>query len=99
MLMMTVFEPRTSEIGSDRSTIWATTTANSFLCSIYPTLLSVFVLCLQCDQKKNAKCIKKLPKNDFCRKMIKPLQKLPKNVGDLDKLNVAKGFKKLPKVQ
>ena len=31
--------------------------------------------------------------------MIKPLQKLPKNVGDLDKLNVAKGFKKLPKVQ
>ena len=28
-----------------------------------------------------------------------PLQKLPKNVGDLDKLIVAKGFKKLPKVQ
>ena len=27
------------------------------------------------------------------------LQKLPKNVGDLDKLIVAKGFKKLPKVQ
>ena len=25
--------------------------------------------------------------------------KLPKNVGDLSKLNVAKGFKKLPKVQ
>ena len=28
-----------------------------------------------------------------------PLQKLPKNVGDLGKLFVAKGFKKLPKVQ
>ena len=28
-----------------------------------------------------------------------PLQKLPNNVGDLDKLIVAKGFKKLPKVQ
>ena len=28
-----------------------------------------------------------------------PLQKLPKNVGDLGKLIVAKGFKKLPKMQ
>ena len=27
------------------------------------------------------------------------LQKLPKNVGDLGKLIVTKGFKKLPKVQ
>ena len=27
------------------------------------------------------------------------LQKLPKNVRDLDKLIVSKGFKKLPKVQ
>ena len=32
-------------------------------------------------------------------KMLTPLQKLPKNVGDLGKLIVAKGFKKLPKVQ
>ena len=32
--------------------------------------------------------------NDFV-----PLQKLPKNVEDLGKLIVAKGFKKLPKVQ
>ena len=30
---------------------------------------------------------------------LTPLQKLPKNVGDLDTLIVAKGFKKLPKVQ
>ena len=32
-------------------------------------------------------------------KNLTPLQKLPKNVGDLDKLIVAKGFEKLPKVQ
>ena len=31
--------------------------------------------------------------------ILAPLQKLPKNVGDLDKLIVAKGFKKSPKVQ
>ena len=30
---------------------------------------------------------------------VTTLQKLPKNVGDLDKLIVAKGFKNLPKVQ
>ena len=32
-------------------------------------------------------------------KILIPLQKLHKNVGDLGKLIVAKGFKKLPKVQ
>ena len=32
-------------------------------------------------------------------KILTPLQKLPKNVGDLDKLIVAKGFKKLSKFQ
>ena len=32
-------------------------------------------------------------------KILTPLQKLPKNVGDLGKLIGAKGFKKLPKVQ
>ena len=31
--------------------------------------------------------------------ILTPLLKLPKNVGDLDKLIVAKGFKKLPKIQ
>ena len=31
--------------------------------------------------------------------ILAPLQKLPKNVGDLGKLIVAKGFKKLRKVQ
>ena len=55
----------------------------------------------QCDQKKSPNVYKKLPKNDFTRKMIdfNTLQKLPKNVGDLGKFIVAKGFKKLPKVQ
>ena len=32
-------------------------------------------------------------------KILTPLQKLPKNVVDLGKWIVAKGFKKLPKVQ
>ena len=32
-------------------------------------------------------------------KILTSLQKLPKNVGDLGKLIVAKSFKKLPKVQ
>ena len=32
-------------------------------------------------------------------KISTPLQKLPKNVGDLGKLIVAKGFEKLPKFQ
>ena len=32
-------------------------------------------------------------------KILAPAQKLPKTVGDLEKLIVAKGFKKLPKVQ
>ena len=32
-------------------------------------------------------------------KILTPLQNLPKNVGDLGQLIVAKGFKKLPKVQ
>ena len=31
-------------------------------------------------------------------KILTPLQKLPKNEGDLGTLIVAKGFKKLPKV-
>ena len=32
-------------------------------------------------------------------KILTPLQKLPKDGGDWGKLVVAKGFKKLPKVQ
>ena len=33
------------------------------------------------------------------RIILTPIQKMPKNVIDLGKLIVAKGFKKLPKVQ
>ena len=42
-----------------------------------------------------------MPKNDFTRKIIDfdTFTKMPKNVGDLGKLIVAKGYKKLPKVQ
>ena len=44
-----------------------------------------------------------MPKKDFPRKSkefdLTPLQKLPKNVGDLGKLIAAKDFEKLPKVQ
>ena len=32
-------------------------------------------------------------------KILTPLQKLPKNVGDMGKSIVAKGFEKWPKVQ
>ena len=32
-------------------------------------------------------------------KNLTSLQKLPKNLGDLGQINVAKGFEKLPKVQ
>ena len=57
---MTGFEPMASGIGSGRSANRATTTATKFL----------ILTPIQCDQKKIAKCLKKLPKNDFTRKMI-----------------------------
>ena len=55
----------------------------------------------QCDQIKIAKCLKKFPKNGFSRKMIyfDTYTKLTKNGKDWGKLIVARGFKKLPKVQ
>ena len=42
-----------------------------------------------------------MPKIDYTKKweILTSLQNLPKNVGDLGKLNVAKGFKMLPKIQ
>ena len=55
----------------------------------------------QCDQKKIANvyknCLKMILLEKWC--ILTPLQKLTKNKGDLGKLVVAKGFKKLPKVQ
>ena len=40
-----------------------------------------------------------MPKNDFTRKILTPLQKLPKNVRDLGKIIVVTGLGKVPKVQ
>ena len=53
------------------------------------------------ETSKNRQMSIKLPKNDFSRKfkIWTPLPKLPKNVGDLGKLIVGKGFERLPKVQ
>ena len=55
----------------------------------------------QCDQKKLSNVYKSCPKMISQEKWmtLTHLQKLPKNVRDLDKLIVSKGFKKLPKVQ
>ena len=51
--------------------------------------------------KKSSNVYKSCPKKISLKKLriLTPLQKLPKNVGDLGKLIVAKGFEKLPKVQ
>ena len=51
--------------------------------------------------RKNRQMSIKVAKNDFTSKMIdfNTFTKMPKNVGDLDKLIVAKGFKELPKDQ
>ena len=53
----------------------------------------------QCDQKKSPKVYKSCPKMISPEKwmFLTPLQKLPKNVGDLVKLIVATGFEQLPK--
>ena len=51
--------------------------------------------------KKSPKVYKSCPKmiSQEKLKILTPLQKLPKNVGDLGKLIVDKCFEKLPKVQ
>ena len=52
-------------------------------------------------RKKSPNVYKSCPKRISLEqlKILTTLQKLPKNVGDLGKSTVAKGFKKLPKVQ
>ena len=65
-------------------------------------LQQLTIVCtVQCDQKKSPKVYKSCLKMISLEKwlILTPLQKLPKNVRDLGKLIVAKGFKKLPKVQ
>ena len=49
----------------------------------------------QCDQKKSPNFNQSIPKMISIEKWS--IQKLPKNVGELGKLIVTKGFKKLPK--
>ena len=52
-------------------------------------------------EKKLTNVYKSCPKMILLEKwlILTPLQKLPKNVGDLGKLIAAKGFKNLAKVQ
>ena len=59
------------------------------------------ILLNQCDHKKSPNVYKSCPKMVSLEKLkiLTPVLKLPKNVGNIGKLIVAKGFKKLPKVQ
>ena len=61
----------------------------------------LFVNFKLCDQKKSPNVYKSCQKMISLEKwlILTPLQKVPKNVGDLGKLIVANGFQKLPKVQ
>ena len=75
---------------------------STFLSFYYVVSLTIArVAGAQCDQIKIAKVYKSCPKMISLEKLkiLTPLQNLPKNVGDLGQLIVAKGFKKLPKVQ
>ena len=56
----------------------------------------------QCDQKKNCQMSIKVAQKWFLLEklmILTPLQSLPKNVRYFGNLNVAKGFKKLPKLK
>ena len=60
---------------------------------------SYLMVCGQCDQKKSPNVYKSCQKMISLEKLkiLTPLQKLPKNVGDLGQLIVAKDFKSCPK--
>ena len=51
----------------------------------------------QCDQIVYKSCLKMISLEKL--NILTPLQKLPKNMEDLGKLIVGKGFEKLPNVQ
>ena len=72
-----------------------------FLNNQVTSITTLVLLTSQCDQKKSPNVYKSCPKMLSLEKwlILTPLQKLPKNVGYLGKLFVAKGFKKFPKVQ
>ena len=59
------------------------------------------LLAISVTSKKSPNVYKSCPKMISLEKLkiLTPLQKLPKNVGDLGKLIIAKGYEKLPKVQ
>ena len=64
-----------------------------------PDLVSEWVTSVTRKKSPNvSKSCLKMISLEKC-KILTPLQKLPKNMGDLYKLIVAKGFKNLPKVQ
>ena len=73
----------------------------------FPTVIVAYELIVQnglqvsVTSKKLPNVYKSCPKTISLEKLniLTPLQKLPKNVGDLDNIIVAKGFEKLPKVQ
>ena len=74
------------------------------LCWIYPIALDALPWqkrTQQCEQKKSPNVYESCPKMISIEKwkFFTPLQTLPKNVGDLVKLIVAKDFKELPKVE
>ena len=58
-----------------------------------------FVTSKQCDQKKSPIVYKSCPKMNSVEKrwILTPLQKWPKNVGDLGKLLLTKALKSCPK--
>ena len=58
------------------------------------------LIVISVTSKKSPNVYKSCPKMSSLEKLkiLTPLQKLPKNVGDLGKLIVATGFEKLPKV-
>ena len=102
---MTGFEPRISGVGSDHFTNCVTSTAlnksNFWEKKLAFTVFPLLSWCSanQCDQKKLPNVYKSCPKMISLEKWktLTPLQILPKNVGDLDKLIVVKGFKSCPK--
>ena len=68
---------------------------------IHAQLMDDYKLTTSMTRKKSPNVYKSCPKIISLEKfkVLTPLQKLPKNVRDLGKLIVAKGFKKLYKVQ
>ena len=70
-------------------------------CLLLSRLIKHFLLCASVTSKNLPNVYKSCPKMISLEKfkILTPLQKLPKNVTNLGKLIVAKGFEKLPKVQ